>query len=152
ADQWVGVITRMMTYFPDGSARSNDNRRGRGQKIENPEVADKQMTWGASPGVPKTELAQYLATINLGGGKPTGPYELKSLPRPKGKGTRVIITQYDMPRADTVPHDMDVDSRGTPWYGDQSRMILGKMDPKTGAFTEYTLPPLPAGKVGGVND
>ena len=96
-------------------------------------------------GVPKKELAEYLATLNLSGGRTTWPYELKTLPRPKGKATRIIITQYDMPRQDTVAHDLDLDSSGTPWYTDESRMFFGKIDPKTGKFTEYSLPPVPPG-------
>jgi virginiamycin B lyase len=81
--------------------------------------------------------------LNLSGGRTTWPYELKTLPRPTGKATRVIITQYDMPRPDTVAHDLDLDSKGTIWYTDESRMFFGKMNPKTGAFTEYSLPPVP---------
>lgn len=62
------------------------------------------------------------------------------------------MTQYDIPRRDTVPHDIEVDANGTPWYPDQSRMFIGKLDPKTGAFTEYPLPELPKGRVGGISD
>ena len=74
------------------------------------------------------------------------------MPRPKGKATRVIITQYDLPRKDTVPHDLAIDAQGTPWYPDQSRMYIGKLDPKTGVVTEYPLPALPANRVGGISD
>jgi virginiamycin B lyase len=52
----------------------------------------------------------------------------------------VIITQYDMPRKDTHPHDSDVDSKGRVWYTDQSAPFLGMLDPKTGTFTEYPMP------------
>ena len=41
---------------------------------------------------------------------------------------------------------------GTPWYADQSRMFIGKLNPRTHEFTEYALPPLPEGRVGGVSD
>ena len=71
---------------------------------------------------------------------------------PEGQGTRVIITQYDMPRPDTVSHDLDLDSKGTIWYTDESRMFFGKMDPKTGKFTEWTVPPVPAGDIPGTRD
>ena len=149
AAEFVDVISRMQTYFTDGTAISGD--RGRAQK--NPPhlqaSGSKNPNWG---GVPKIELAQYLSTVNLSGGRATWPYELKTLPRPKGAATRVIMTQWDMPRKDTVPHDIAVDAKGTPWYGDQSRMIIGQLDPKTGTFTEHPLPPLPAGRVGGVSD
>ena len=148
AEQFVSVLTRMQTYFGDGTAVSRSGR-GRGQRNEHPERAAQDPNYGD---IPKTELAAYLATVNLSGGKTTWPYTLKTLPRPTGQATRVIITQYDLPRADTVPHDMTIDSTGIPWYPDQSRMFIGKLDPKTGIATEYPLPPLPPGRVGGVAD
>ena len=154
ADEFVDLITRMQKYYTDGSAVSRD-KRGRGQ-IGPPDqvaAAEQNPKWGREPfGVPKKELAEYLTTVNLSGGKTTWPYELKTLPRPKGKATRVIITQYDMPRPDTVAHDLDLDSAGTVWYTDESRMIFGKMNPKTGVFTEYVLPPVPPGDLPGARD
>lgn len=144
AEQFVPVISRMQAYYPDGSSAPDESRgravRGSPASVAN---AEKNPNWGS---VSKLELGQYLATANLSGGRTTWPYELKTQPRPKGKGTQVIITQYDMPRKDTVPHDMDIDSKGTPWYSDQSKMFIGKLDPKTGTFTEYPLTPVPEGR------
>jgi virginiamycin B lyase len=150
ADEFVAVMNRMQTYYTDGTAVSNDGR-GRGQKqtADRVAAAEKNANWG---NVPKKDLAAYLASVNLSGGRTTWPFELKTLPRPKGKATRVIITQYDMPRADTVSHDLDLDSKGTIWYTDESRMFFGKMDPKSGAFTEWPLPPVPAGDIPGARD
>jgi len=154
ADEFVELITRMQKYFPDGTAASRD-KRGRGQLGPPNQVAaaDQNPKWSREPlSVPKKELAEYFATVNLSGGKTTWPFELKTLPRPKGKATRVIITQYDMPRPDTVAHDLDLDSTGTPWYTDESRMFFGKMNPKTGEFKEYALPPVPPGDLPGARD
>jgi streptogramin lyase/glutaredoxin len=154
AAEFVDLISRMQKYYTDGSAVSRD-KRGRGQLGTPDQVAaaDQNPIWGREPfGVPKKELAEYLATVNLSGGKTTWPFELKTLPRPKGQATRVIITQYDMPRPDTVAHDLDLDSAGTVWYTDESRMFFGKMNPKTGAFTEYALPPVPPGDLPGARD
>jgi len=154
ADEFVDLITRMQSYYPDGTASSRDNR-GRAQ-ISMPEqvaAAQKNPMWGReATGYPKKDLAAYLATLNLSGGRTTWPYELKTLPRPTGKATRVIITQYDMPRPDTVAHDLDLDSNGTIWYTDESRMFFGKMNPSTGAFTEFSLPPVPPGDLPGARD
>ena len=152
AEELVAVMTRMQTYYTDGTAVSDDGR-GRGQKSMPDRVAAaaKNANWGA-PRRPKKELAEYLATVNLSGGRTTWPFELKTLPRPTGKATRVIITQYDMPRPDTVSHDLDLDSKGTVWYTDESRMFFGKMDPKTGKFTEYPLPAVPPGDLPGARD
>ena len=151
ADEFVAILNRMQTYYTDGSAVSNDGR-GRGQKQTAERVAavEKNANWG---NVPKKDLAEYLATLNLSGGRTTWPFELKTQPRPTGKATRVIMTQYDMPRPDTVSHDLDLDSKGTVWYTDESRMYFGKMDPKTGKFTEWpVLPPVPAGDIPGTRD
>jgi virginiamycin B lyase len=150
AEEFVTVLNRMQTYYTDGTAVSNDGR-GRGQKqtADRVAAADKNANWG---NVPKKDLAEYLATLNLSGGRTSYPFELKTLPRPTGKATRVIITQYDMPRADTVSHDLDLDSKGTVWYTDESRMFFGKMDPKTGQFTEWPLPAVPDGDIPGARD
>ena len=149
-EELVGVMTRMQTYFTDGTAVSDDGR-GRGQKNMPDRVAAaaKNANWGNTS---KKDLAEYIATLNLSGGRTTWPFELKTLPRPTGKATRVIITQYDMPRPDTVSHDLDLDSKGTIWYTDESRMFFGKMDPKTGKFTEYPLPAVPPGDLPGARD
>ena len=155
AEEFVGTIQRMDTYYPDGTAQG---RGGRGRFQMKPEGALARMeqnpssSWGIAPGAPVTDLARYLATVNLSGGKATWPYELKTLPRPTGQATRVIITQWDMPRRGTVSHDMDVDANGIFWYTDESRMFVGKLDPKTNEFTEYPLPPVPDGNVPGARD
>ena len=151
AEHFVPLIARMSTYFQDGTAQSRDGR-GRSVRSENTAFAEQGTMWGQNPPVTRVELGRYLATVNLSGGRTTWPYELKTLPRPTGAATRVIITQYDMPRRDTVPHDVEVDSTGTPWYGDQTANYIGKLDPTTGIFTDYPLPPLPNGRVGGVSD
>jgi streptogramin lyase len=155
ADRLVEVMHRMQTYYYDGTAISRDNRgraqQGTPQQVEN---AAKSPMWGGIEPyqAPKALIAEYLASLNLSGGRTTWPYELKTLPRPKGAETRVIITQYDFPRRDTVAHDLDIDSKGTIWYTDESRMFFGRMDPKSGHFTEYPLPPVPAGHLPGARD
>ena len=84
-------------------------------------------------------LAEYLATINLSkDGKRN--YELKTLPRPKGKATRVIITQYDLPSPIAMPHDAAVDREGMVWYADFARPRMGRLNPRTGGVTEWPLP------------
>ena len=145
ADRWVPVINRMASYYPDGTASSDDGR-GSWRKWEN-DFLVKDPTWGLGigvrqsfrPGVDKSELAKYLATINLSGGRTELPYELETLPRPTSKATRVIITQYDLPRKGAVSHEMELDSKGTPWYTDEAEPYLGTLDPRTGRFTEYLI-------------
>ncbi len=121
AEEFVPVIQRMSRYYQDGTAQG---RGGRGRAAMQSDEALERLeqnppqSVGIAPGVPGTDLGQYLATVNLSGGKATWPYELQTLPRPTGEATRVIITQWDMPRRGTVPHDMDVDSQGVFWYTD----------------------------------
>jgi streptogramin lyase len=85
------------------------------------------------------KLAAYLATVNLSGG-PTWPYELQTLPRPKGRATRVVITEYDLPRKTIAPHDVRTDALGHVWYSNFVENFLGELDPKTGAHREYAIP------------
>jgi streptogramin lyase len=90
------------------------------------------------------QLADYLATINLSAA-PEWTYTLKTLPRPTGRGTRVIITEYDLPRETIEPHDVIVDADGMVWYSSFGEANLGKLDPRTGRVTEYPLPEIKPG-------
>jgi len=84
-------------------------------------------------------FAEYLASINLSkDGKRN--YEFKTLPRPKGKATKVIITQYDLPSPFNMPHDAAVDREGMVWYTDFARPRMGRLNPRTGGVTEWSLP------------
>ncbi len=82
--------------------------------------------------------AAYLASINRSQGEWT--YPLKALPRVQGAGTKVLITEFDLPRPDTQPHDVLVDGDGIVWYSDFGDQFLGRFDPKTLAITEYPVP------------
>ncbi|OAI53787.1 hypothetical protein AYO46_00065 [Betaproteobacteria bacterium SCGC AG-212-J23] len=83
--------------------------------------------------------AEYLATINLGPEK-LWSYPLRTLPRPTGRATRVIYTEYDLPRETISPHDVIVDAQGIAWYSSFGEQNLGRLDPKTGAVKEYAIP------------
>ena len=83
--------------------------------------------------------AEYLATINIGEGQKF-TYPLKTLPRPTGRATRVIYTEYDLPRDTIEPHDVLVDDKGIAWYSSFGEQNLGRLDPKTGAVREFPIP------------
>ncbi len=83
--------------------------------------------------------AEWLGTINLSTAS-AWQFPLKTLPRPRGKATRVIITEYDLPRPTVEPHDVIVDVDGMAWYSNFGEQTLGKLDPKTGKVTEYPVP------------
>jgi virginiamycin B lyase len=92
----------------------------------------------------RRQQAEFLSTINLSS-RATWPYQLRTLPRPKGSGTRVIITEYDLPRKTIEPHDAIVDSQGMVWYSNFGEQNLGRLDPRTGQVTEYPVPELKHG-------
>lgn len=155
AESLMPAMQRMVKYYADGTAKSNDNRRGRAALVQEPgreKSLEQSPNWGAFPEIPRTEIAAFVAKNNLGAGRSAHPFELKTLPRPTGKGTRVIVTEYDMPTAGTVAHDMDIDSKGTVWYTDESAQILGKFETKTGKFTEIKMPAIPKGQMEGTRD
>jgi streptogramin lyase len=95
------------------------------------------------------EFGKYLASINLSTG-PEFKFELKTLPRPRGEDTKVIITEYDLPRADAEPHDAVSDGTGMVWYCDFSEGIVGRLDPRTGKVKEWEGPSQKPGFPGGL--
>ena len=90
ADEFVQVIARMNGYA-QVSQPIKPQRRVDQSRAANPERFRK--------------VAEYLATINLSSGT-QHEFELKTLPRVKGRGTNVIITEYDLPRPTIEPHDV----------------------------------------------
>jgi len=98
--------------------------------------------------VPKAEAvrkaAEYLATINLSG-HPTWAYALKTSERPKGRATKVVITEYAMPRDTIAPHDVRHDAQGRIWFSEFGEQNLGLLDPKTGRVQEFAIPELKPG-------
>ncbi len=123
ADEWTHVISRMRGY---GAVS---------QPIKPQVMLDR-----ARAGTPEQyrKMAEYLATINLSSSDHWS-YELRTLPRPKGRDTRAIVTEYDMVRPTTEPHDILVDKDGNVWYTDFGEMFIGKFDPKTLKLTEYPI-------------
>jgi streptogramin lyase len=133
ADKMFAAIERMSTYpqlsFPLKIQKLPAPRVGPGpQSIEQRNAAWRRQ-------------AEYLATLNLSAG-PQWRYALKTLPRPTGKGTQVIYTEFDLPQKTRQPHDVIVDSTGIAWYASFGEQILGKLDPRTATVTEYQVPTL----------
>jgi streptogramin lyase len=93
--------------------------------------------------------AEYFATINQSSRGSGWTYDLKAFPRPTGRGTRVVITEWDLPRPTMQPHDVIVDASGIAWYCDFGDQKIGTLDPKTGKVTEISLPELKKGSPNG---
>src|SRR5579863_4320886 len=136
SDEFTQVITRMMNYA-QVSQPIKPQRRMEANRAGDPEQYRKQ--------------ADFISSINLSS-TPQFDYKLKTLPRPTGKATHVIITEYDLPRPTVEPHDVIVDDHGMVWYTDFGEMFIGKLDPKTGALKEYPVPKLKPGYPEGLLD
>ena len=121
ADEWTQVITRMKGYA----------------FVSTP-IKPQRMLDETRAGKPEDyrKMAEYLATINLSA-VDKWDYPLKTLPRPSGRATRVIVTEYDMKRPTTQPHDVLLDKDGNVWYSDFGELFISKFDPKTLTLTEY---------------
>ena len=95
------------------------------------------------PAVPRERIsaadAAWVSTVNLSSVS-QWEYPLKTFPRPKGSATRVILTEYDLPRPHAMPHDAVVDSEGMVWYSDHAQQYLGRLDPNTATVVEYPVP------------
>jgi len=130
-DKLTSTIQRMSTYpqlsFPMMVQKLVAARIGGG---EDP-IEQREAAW--------RRQAQYFSTLNLSESS-EWHYALKTFPRPTGRATKVIYTEYDLPQKTRQPHDVIVDSLGFAWYASFGEQILGKVDPKTGKVTEYKVP------------
>jgi streptogramin lyase len=99
----------------------------------------------------KPEDREFLSSINLSKVS-AWEYPLKTLPRPKGRSTRVIYTEYDLPRPYSSPHDVVMAPNGIVWYCDFGYQYIGMLDPKTAKVVEYTVPTTKPGFDNGMNN
>jgi len=111
----------------------------------------------------KEELATYLAKAR---GPDTSPMKFRPLPRPTGDAARAVITEYDIPPAETPDqlavedgsnwsegtpsafrnrgtHDVTVDFFGNAWISSSEAnhdRSYARIDTKTGKITNYKIP------------
>jgi virginiamycin B lyase len=121
ANEWAQVIPRMMGYGA----------------VSQP-VKPQPMLDRSRAGTPEQyrQVAEYLATINLSA-VDKWAYPLQTLPRPTGRSTHAIVTEYSLPRPEIQPHDVVLDKDGNVWYTDFGELFISKFDPKTLKLTEY---------------
>src|SRR2546428_2834250 len=122
---FLQVMKRMATY-------ANNSH------VERPQVRVVARDPMRDFGPDSDKQAAYLATLNQSSG--SWSYALQTRPRVKGKGTRVVITEYDLPRKPLLPHDALVDRDGVVWFSQFDEQFLGKFDPKTLKVTEFAIP------------
>jgi streptogramin lyase len=141
ADEFVQVQQRMASYVNQSIPEAPQTRLA--ERLSN------QQERGEEGGQTRqqenrTRMAEFLSSINLSKG-PEWIYPLKTFPRPKGRATHVIITEYDLPKPTRQPHDVMVDSDGMAWYISFGEQIIGKLDPRTGKTAEFSVPVLKPG-------
>jgi streptogramin lyase len=140
ADDFMQVLPRMQAYVNQSIPAAPQLRRA--ERLMEERGDQRVQVYRA--------LADYLSQINQSRG--TWSYALKALPRPNGKGTRAVITEYDLPREAIQPHDVVVDADGIAWYSSFGEQNLGKLDPRSGKVTEFPIalhkPGFPTGTLG----
>jgi virginiamycin B lyase len=128
ADEWKQVFTRMGRYAPESMPAHPQLIVTGGLRSERPRV----------PAAMMQQAADYLEKVSLAN-PDRQEYDFKTIPRPKGKATKVVITEYDLPRKEAQPHDVVVDADGHAWYTDFGNQVVGELDPKTGKVADYKL-------------
>jgi streptogramin lyase len=130
AEEFKQIFGRMGTYAP-GSTPVHPQTLLPGPRGDRSPMPRSQ--WEAT--------SAWLASVNVNAAE-TLSFELQTLPRPKGAATKVIYTEYDLPRKETQPHDVIVDQDGMVWYSDFSNQYAGVLDPKTGKAIDIPIPVL----------
>ena len=140
AGKFLQVFDKMAGYYPGSTILHPQRLVGAARRNLGGGAGSAMGGEGGMSSDPRAKAAaDWLATVNLSKG-PNRDYLFKTLPRPSGRATRMIVTEYDLPRKTIEPHDVIVDSDGMVWYSDFGALLLGKMDPKTGRVTEYPIP------------
>ena len=130
AEEFKQIFGRMGTYAP-GSTPVHPQTLLPGPRGDRSPMPRSQ--WEAT--------SAWLASVDVNSAE-TLSFELQTLPRPKGAATKVIYTEYDLPRKETQPHDVIVDQDGMVWYSDFSNQYAGVLDPKTGKAIDIPIPVL----------
>ena len=137
-DEFLDILKLMVSFTP-GSTPAHPQKKGLEGVEEMP------------AGIVSPETANFLSTINLSS-VDQWAYELKTLPRPTGRATKAIITEYGLPRPEALPHDVLMDSDGLVWYRDFGSEVIGSLDPKTGKVIDYPFPVIIPGLSRGMID
>jgi streptogramin lyase len=130
AEEFKQIFRRMGTYAP-GSTPAHPQKLLPGPRGDRSPMPTSQFE----------ATSAWLASVNVNASE-TLSFELQTLPRPKGAATKVIYTEYDLPRKQTQPHDVIVDQDGMVWYSDFSNQYAGVLDPKTGKAIDIPIPVL----------
>jgi virginiamycin B lyase len=126
---WGLIVDRMVHYYSDALA----------VHIQGKPAPDRATDEDVA------SIVKWLAKVR---GPESQDAPLRVFPRPRGASTRVIVTEYELPRALLALHDVYGDSKGNLWYTSHKTQYAGKLDPRTGIVAEYTLPLTPGAMPG----
>ena len=116
--------------------------RGAGSPLINIREPGPQTRGRAGRHLPEEEeiVIKWLARVR---GPESVDAPLHHLPPVRGVSTRVVVTEYELPRQLLAPHDVHGDSQGIIWYTPHRSPYIGKLDPRTGVVKEYRVPDTP---------
>src|SRR5262249_43931796 len=102
ATAMLATIERMSRYSPSSFPlmMQQDPTRRIGPGPSTPESRERLAAT-------RKMMSEYLSGLNLNG-RDSWPYEFKTLPRPAGKATRVVYTEYDLPERTRQPPDVAI--------------------------------------------
>ena len=142
ADEFINITLPRMQGYVNQSIPAHPQLRKGERRME--ERGDQRVQVYRS-------AADFLSSINLSSG-PQWKYQLKTLPRPKGRATHVIITEYDLPRKTVEPHDVALDAQGNAWYSTSASRPWACSIRRPARTTEFNVPILkpgfPTGELG----
>jgi virginiamycin B lyase len=125
---WSKILHRMI--HGAGSPLINVNSRGRFSDAD------------------EARLVHWLATVR---GPQSPEPSFIALPRPQGRATHVVITEFELPRLEPATHDVSGDANGNIWYSTHRSSYVGRLDPRTGNVTEFHVPPVQPGALPGTH-
>jgi streptogramin lyase/mono/diheme cytochrome c family protein len=90
-------------------------------------------------------LTKWLARVR---GPESVDAPMYPFPRLTGESNRVVVTEFELPRALQSAHDVYGDGNGNIWYTSHLSRFFGKLDTRTGVVTEYQTPLTPGAQPG----
>jgi streptogramin lyase/mono/diheme cytochrome c family protein len=90
-------------------------------------------------------LTKWLARVR---GPEAVDAPIYAFPRLTGESNRVVVTEFELPRALQSAHDVYGDGNGNIWYTSHLSRFFGKLDTHTGVVTEYQAPLTPGAQPG----
>ncbi len=92
---------------------------------------------GRLPPAEEAHFAHWLATAR---GPDSKDPNFVVQPRPQGRQTKVVITEYEVPRLEISAHDTAGDAQGRVWYSTHRSSYVGRLDPANGHVQEFHVP------------